>query len=677
MAGIGYQSKTRISRVLIANRGEIVSRILRTLKSMRIEGVVIYTDEDADKPYVRQADFSFRLSGHHLEETHLNQDKIIRLATLSGADAIHPGYGFLSENADFAEKCQANGFIWIGPNPKVMQKMADKVVARNIAQEIGIPILGASQIEGDLLKADLDQFTFPILLKAAAGGGGRGMRVVRNQEEWPNQLATATKEAHLAFGDGRLFAEDFIDEARHVEVQVLGDQHGSLIHLFERECSIQRRYQKIIEESPSPSISAETREALTQAAVKLARHVGYDNAGTIEFLVDPMGQFYYIETNARLQVEHPVTESITGIDLVEQQIKIAAGEPLNLTQKDIHLSGHAIECRICAEDPKHDFSPSPGKLSYYSRAGGRNIRVDDAVTSGSSISSQFDSLIAKVIAHGPTRSDALSKTRQALTETVVHGIPNNIAYLNEVIAHQAVHKGYYPTNFIQFHHKELIQNIENKAGNGLAPVLLGAYAFIVTAIHDQTKPSKRSNPWTRLGPWRHFHYKAVAYNGDPIFLEIQKVSDTQVRYRSNGTTTQASLQELKDHYLRIDIDRQDYTIEWSENDSKYFMSCNGLTAQIDKVQLRQNGNLHHNHHSGEDENGKVIQAPLPGKVSRIFVRKGEKVSKGQALAIIESMKTENQVISPCDCIVEETPIILGHQVKMKEVLFTLKPVIKP
>lgn len=442
------------SKVLVANRGEIAVRINQTLRAMGIAPVAVYSEPDAGAPHVATAEQAVLLPGSTAEETYLDMDKIVRVARACGADAIHPGYGFLSENPGFARACHEAGITFIGPTPDSMALLGDKLRSKEIAQRAGVPVVPGSDecLPGDPTAAEFaDRTGFPVLVKAAAGGGGRGMRVINGPERLDTDMETASREAQAAFGDGRVFLERYIANPRHVEIQVLADGHGHTIHLGERECSIQRRHQKIIEETPSPALTPELRQRMGEAAVAVAREAGYVNAGTVEFLLDPRsGEFYFLEMNARLQVEHPITEAVLGLDMVEWQVRIADGEPLTLEQEDIQPRGHAIECRIYAEDPYQDFVPSTGTLLRWRPPSGPGLRLDSGVDEGQEVSIYYDPMLAKLITWAPDRDLSLRRMDVALSQFLVLGVITNIPLLRAVLSHPQFQKGEYDTGFLEW-----------------------------------------------------------------------------------------------------------------------------------------------------------------------------------------------------------------------------------
>jgi acetyl-CoA carboxylase biotin carboxylase subunit len=430
-------------KLLIANRGEIAVRIIRACREMGIATVAVYSEVDRLSPHVLMADSSFPIGAAPAAESYLDMDKLLAVAVESGADLLHPGYGFLAENANFAEKVVKAGLTWVGPPPSAMRLMGSKTESRKLAAAAGTPVIpGLMEPIGEVseLEAFVDEHGLPVLLKAVAGGGGKGMRVVAERKELAAAYERACSEGQAYFGDSRVYVERLIEAPRHVEVQVVGDHHGNAVSVGERECSIQRRHQKVVEECPSPVVSSKLRERLGDAALSIVRASGYHSLGTVEFLLDPRGKFFFLEMNTRLQVEHPVTEMITGVDIVREQLRIAAGEPLTIRQEDIVLRGHAIECRINAEDPK-TFMPSPGLVTLWHSPGGPGIRVDSHVYSGYRVPPYYDSMIGKLIAHGTDRSNAIARMRNALSEIVVEGIKTNVPLHQEIFQHAAFRAG--------------------------------------------------------------------------------------------------------------------------------------------------------------------------------------------------------------------------------------------
>lgn len=491
---------TRIKRVLIANRGEIAVRVIRSLKEMSVSTVAVYSDVDRNAPHVFLADQAASLGAAPSAESYLNQEKILKTCSNLKVDAIHPGYGFLSENAEFARAVTKAGIIFIGPSPESIEIMGSKLNAKAAVSSYNIPMIpGTSEPvkEGSGALEQAAKLGFPLLIKASAGGGGKGMRLVESPDDFLSQLKRAVSEAESAFGDGSVFLEKFISAPRHIEVQVLGDHHGNVVSLFERECSIQRRHQKVIEEAPSIAVDDHLRKQLGKAAVQVAKAAGYYGAGTVEFMLDPKGKFYFLEMNTRLQVEHPVTEMITGIDLVKEQVKIAEGSPLTFSQEDLKMRGHAIEARIYAEDPYNNFLPDAGTLNLYQRPQGPGVRVDDGYYQGMKVPIYYDPMIAKLIVYGKDRPEAIQRMIRAIDEYRINGLSTTLEFCKFVMNHHNFRSGNYNTNFIQDHFKP-------SQKNNIDPdlqIIAAAFAAQITAT-SQKSFKKPPNAETSSSPWR-------------------------------------------------------------------------------------------------------------------------------------------------------------------------------
>jgi acetyl-CoA carboxylase biotin carboxylase subunit len=494
-------------KILIANRGEIACRVIRACREMGIASVAVYSDADRAALHVQMADQAVGIGPPPAVESYLNMDGIIEAARATGAEAIHPGYGFLAENSEFARRCEKEGISFIGPNSRALELVGDKVRARQTMEKAGIPIIpGMKRVAADFaeFESEAKKIGYPVMIKASAGGGGKGMRVVYSQEELRPALEAGQREARSAFGDESVYLEKFIEDPRHVEFQVLADNDGRIVHLFERECSIQRRHQKIIEETPSPALTPELRRKMGETARKVLEVSGYNNAGTVEFLLDKDKSFYFLEVNARLQVEHPVTELTTGVDLVHQQIRIAAGEKLSLKQEDLSQRGHAIECRIYAEDPANNFLPSSGKILFFKEPKGPGVRHDGGIYSGWDVPIYYDPILAKLIVWAETREDACRRMRSAMDDCVILGIKTTIPFLRDVISHPRFREGATTTGFIRSHF--------DGWGEKEAPEETWMLALAAAAFFDSRKirqggvPSLRAkeefSPWRVLGKWR-------------------------------------------------------------------------------------------------------------------------------------------------------------------------------
>ena len=483
------------NKVLIANRGEIAVRVIRTLKEMGIKSVAVYSDIDRKSLHVNMADEAYPLGGKTSAESYLVMEKIIDIAKKSGAEAIHPGYGFLSENEKFAKLCEENGIVFIGPPPEAINSMGDKVTARRIMEKAGVPIIPGLEKEGleeEEAFAFAKKVGFPVMIKASAGGGGKGMRKVEREEDFAKFFRQAKSEAKSSFGDDRVYIEKFLEEPRHIEIQILGDRYGNVIYLGERECSVQRRHQKVIEEAPSSFISEEMRKEMGETAVKAAKAVGYFNAGTVEFLVDKHKNFYFLEMNTRLQVEHPVTEWITGLDLVEYQVRVAAGEKLDIKQDDVKLRGHAIECRIYAEDPEKNFMPSPGKIEKLLTPSGPGVRDDSGVFEGAEVSLYYDPMISKLSVFAKDRPSAIKRMLRALDEYIVAGIKTNVEFHKKVLNHPDFVNGKYDTTFIDGNIDTLIAKEFDGEDIAVVAALIRYYTEDNKTV---SKPKTSSSRW--------------------------------------------------------------------------------------------------------------------------------------------------------------------------------------
>jgi len=491
-------------RILVANRGEIAVRIMNTCRDMDIESVAVYSDADEKSLHVIRADRSVCIGDPRPSESYLNIDKIIKAALETGAEAIHPGYGFLAENPGLAEACEQNGITFIGPPPSVIRDLGDKTVARRIMIGNGVPVIpgmtGPAKDPG-LLEKEAEKIGYPVMIKAAAGGGGRGMRIVRDPAELGEAAISASSEAEKAFSSGEIYLEKYIEEPRHVEFQVLGDSHGAVIHLFERECSVQRRHQKIIEESPSPALDPDLRERMGRAALNAASAAGYVNAGTVEFLLDAKGNFYFLEVNTRLQVEHPVTEMITGLDLVRHQVMIAAGEPLMLKQADVVPRGHALECRIYAEDPEKGFMPCPGRIDFMKDPSGPGVRVDSGIYSGCTVPVDYDPILSKVIVHSESRECSINRMINALSDYPVIGVETPISFLIDILDSEPFRQGDTCTDFIE----RVFPDWSPCNGHDIEACAAYIIRELAGGVKNDTGHEQARGiptPWQTLGNWR-------------------------------------------------------------------------------------------------------------------------------------------------------------------------------
>ncbi len=637
-----------IHTLLVANRGEIARRVFRTARSMGMRCIAVYADADAQAPFVADADEAVRLSTGYLDGF-----AVIEAALATGADAVHPGYGFLSENAGFAAAVVDAGLLWVGPSPEVIEAMGDKLAAKRMAIEAGVPTLPSTD---DMSHADA--VGYPILVKAAAGGGGKGMRIVMEPAQLDEAVAAARREAASGFGDDRVFLERYVAHARHIEIQILGDAHGGLLHLGERECSIQRRHQKIIEESPSPVVDAGLRAAMGSAALALAGALGYQSAGTVEFLVDDATrEFFFLEVNTRLQVEHPVTEAVTGIDLVREQLRVAAGEPLGYGQGDVSWTGHAIEARLYAEDVAAGFLPATGTLAAFEPAAEPSVRWDAGVTSGSVVGLDFDPMLAKVIAHAPTRAEAAGRLALALERLHVGGVTTNRDFLAAALRHPGFAAGDTTTDFIDRAQPAAALAFDDTALRHLAT----AAALWLQGHNRATAPVLGAVP----SGWRNARLPAerleLAIGDHTVEVTYRAQRDGSFRV---GTDTVARVHGGSPHHIDVEIDGRRSTHQITRAGDRLHVQAPGGTVDLDVLPRFPR----------PDALGAAggLVAPMPGVASDVRVAVGDEVHAGQILVVLEAMKMEHHITAPIDGTVTEVLVQAGSQVHNGEVLLVIE-----
>ena len=636
-----------IRKLLISNRGEIASRIIRSAHDMGISCVAIYTEADTNTPYVREADQAFKLS-----DTYLNAKEILEIAKKNDVDAIHPGYGFLSENANFANSVKKAGIKWVGPSANAIKKMGDKLTAKTLAEKVGVPTLpmGTSS-------KDAKNIGYPILVKAAAGGGGKGMRIVDDAKDLKESIASAEREAEGGFGDKRVFLERYIERSRHIEVQILGDSHGNLVHLGERECSIQRRHQKIIEESPSPMVSDSMRREMGEAALKLASKLKYESAGTVEFLVDEKTkEFWFLEVNTRLQVEHPVTEEVTGIDLVKEQLRIADGEELGFDQSDVDWFGSSIEVRLYAEDPGNDFLPVTGKLITFEPANNPLVRWDVGIETGSIITSDFDPMLAKVISYGETRIEAANKLVLALKNSHFGGMKTNREFLISILESKEFLKGATTTDFI----KKVKLNNEL----GLSEDEINDYAKLA-ALWIQGKNRNEASVLTNMeSGWNNARlpFQEVKLKMNELETSI-KYKNTRNNIFKFSDKKNGVVFEWQNNFIDAEISGSRYRSKVSKDKDLLLLHTykgDVLFKILPKFKIQEIGIV---------EGG--LNAPMPGKVVEVKIKKGSSVKKGDTLIILEAMKMEHKVSAPANGKISKVLISQGDQVENGQTLVVL------
>lgn len=655
---------TMFETVLVANRGEIAVRVMRTLRRLGIRSVAVYSDPDANARHVLEADTAVRLGPATARESYLDIGKVLDAAARTGAQAIHPGYGFLSENAEFAAACERAGVVFLGPPARAIEVMGDKITAKNAVAAFDVPVVpGVAKpgLSDDELVAAAEEVGYPVLIKPSAGGGGKGMRLVDDPSRLRDALLGARREAASSFGDDTLFLERFVLRPRHIEVQVLADTHGNVVHLGERECSLQRRHQKVIEEAPSPLLDPQTRARIGAAACNTARSVDYVGAGTVEFIVsaDRPDEFFFMEMNTRLQVEHPVTEAITGLDLVEWQLRVAAGEKLGFAQDDVELHGHAIEARVYAEDPARGFLPTGGRVLHVSEPSGAGVRVDSSLLSGTLVGSDYDPMLSKVIAHGEDRDEALAKLDAALARTAILGVQTNIEFLRFLLADERVRAG------------DLDTALLDERVADFAPLPAPDDVLAAGGLYRQWALDRRAagDPWAVPTGWR------VGGAPAPVRTEMQTPlrSDTVSVW---GNPTRARVQvaegETRSASVHVDGARMDVTLDgvrreyqWAEADRHLW-----IADERGAWHLRE-AEQHTIHRAGGAQQAQIL-SPMPGSVIAVQAASGTEVSEGDVVVVVEAMKMEHSLSAPVSGRVELL-VSVGDQVTVDQVLARLVP----
>ena len=655
-------------KILVANRAEIAVRILRAAHDLGIKTASIYSEADADALHVKYSDEVYCIGKEVLSETYLNIGKIISVARMANCDAIHPGYGFLAENPDFVNACEDAGITFIGPTSKIIALMGNKIQARKFIKSINVPLVeGAVGKDIETLIEAGKKITFPLLLKAAAGGGGKGMRIVYDDKQLKEAIESTTREAKAYFGDDTVYIEKYLESPRHIEFQILGDHFGNVIHVYERECSIQRRYQKIIEEAPSVTLTPEIREEMGKTAVKIGKEIGYNNAGTIEFLVDKNLKFHFLEMNTRIQVEHPVTELTTGIDLVKEQIYISAGNPLRYNQENICQKGHAIEARIYAEDPSNNFLPSPGKMTLYREPEGDNIRIDSGIAEACAIQSVFDPMISKLIVYGKNRKNAIEKLESALSDYIIHGIHTNISYLIELSRNKEYRKNLLSTTFCNEKTSGIINKISKT--KQLIPEfvpLLSYLVFILRKKFNKNVPDQTDKPfiWNYIGLWRSLMKIPFLLDGKKLETNIYDIKKNEFSVEFNNQDFLVRLNHLSNGEINFIINGKNVTAYISERDHmNAFVTCEGFTFEVTRMDFLPEEYVVGTGDLGWTEDSVVLFSPMPGKVIKINVKEGDKISKGQVLMILEAMKMENNIIAIKDAIVRKLSVSVDQMVE--------------
>lgn len=654
----------QINTILIANRGEIASRIIRTCRQMGIKSVAVFSDADRNAPFVEEADTAYFIGESNPSASYLDQNKIIETAKKAGADAIHPGYGFLSENVDFAQLCTDSGVIFIGPHPGAIAAMGSKSAAKELMIAHDVPVVpgyqGKEQDKETLKKVAIDM-GFPVLLKATAGGGGKGMRIVHQESETDAAIDSVKREALNAFGNDELIVEKYVPSARHIEFQILGDKHGNAIHVLERECSVQRRYQKVLEETPSPVLSEELRQKMGEAAVKAAKALKYDNAGTVEFILADNGEFYFLEVNTRLQVEHPVTEEVTGLDLVQLQIEIAEGQKLELRQEDIRSKGYAIECRLYAEDAANDFLPVTGKILQWEVLEVDGLRMETAIKSGSEISIYYDPMIAKIIVYGKNRRLAHRKMEYVLRNLVCLGTVTNQEFLLHLFRNQDINQGNYDTHFIK--------NKIDLSGIGQKDKVQQNKAAIALTLFDwYQRDSKRTLLRSIPSGWRNnsreYQFEDYAI-GETDFRVNYRYQKGAFLFKIGEQSYTAKIVEANDILIRFELDGIQETFHIARKGNQCFTHNENIgnvtITSKDRFPAKES----------EKVKGGYI-APMPSQIVKILVEEGQEVKSGEGLIVLSSMKMENTIEAEEDGTVEAVYTTEGANVEAGFLLVKVK-----
>jgi len=667
-------AKKTIDKILIANRGEIACRIIRTAHKMGIECVAVYSDADKSAQHVLLADEAWYLGPSPAKDSYLRADKILEIAKKSNANAVHPGYGFLSENAKFADDCAQNGITFIGPPTAAIEAMGSKSEAKNIMTKANVPLVqgyhGDDQ-DQSLLMTEANKIGYPLLIKATAGGGGKGMRVVHKEAEFLSSLNSCKREALSSFGDDKVLIEKYLTKPRHVELQVFADCHGNAVHIFERDCSVQRRHQKVIEEAPAPGLSNEVREKMGAVAIAAAKAIGYQGAGTVEFLFDEDESFYFMEMNTRLQVEHPVTEKISGLDLVEWQILVANGLPLPLKQEQITMNGHAFEARIYAEDPDNDFLPATGLIHHMGiPKTSNNVRVDSGIVSGDSVSIYYDPMIAKLIVWDKDRASALARLRGALKDFNVAGLTTNISFLNQLASHESFAQADLDTHFLDKHGESLSQK-----STGLSDELIAAVALQVMleqSAKDELQLIDANSPWNERSGWRlnqdNFHtisfsFKEKEFKVTAHFRDQTESGNQSFSLEIDDKVYQVS-GRLYESQLAINFEGKKSLISFAKqaNQLVLFKHATAWTVQIKDESLV---NL-------EQDEQANLTAPMPGTVINVMVKPNDKVEAGQDLIVMEAMKMEHTIKAHKAMQVKEVLYAVGDLVDEGSELITFE-----
>ncbi len=664
-----------IDRILIANRGEIALRIIRAARELGITTVAIYSGLDGPDAYhCRMADLAFPLHGTDLADTYLNIEKIISIARMAEVQAIHPGYGFLSENHLFAEACEQNDLVFIGPSAKLIRLMGNKIEARESVSKLGVAVLRGDVASAEEILQQSGSLEYPVLVKAATGGGGKGMRIVRDEEELADALEVTAREAQNYFGKGDVFLEKYLDPARHIEFQILGDHHGNVIHVNERECSVQRRYQKIIEESPSAWLLPETRRRMGEAAVSIAVGLGYTNAGTIEFLVDEKQQFYFLEMNTRIQVEHPVTEMTSGIDLVKEQIRIEQGISLGYKQEEVRSHGHAIEARIYAEDPLSQFRPSPGRIAYYKEPDNPSIRMDTSLDGPARIFPEYDPMISKMIAWGEDRTEAMHHLLKGLREYAILGIQTNIIFLQEILQDENYIQNRISTRYCDLRLEHLTTAIRRRV-DGIDHIFYVS-AFLAGSLmagNSRHQAKNSYSPWHTIGYWRQMASLKFSMGGEKESIKILFINRQMLRFRYRENEYVISGVRKEGGEFSFLLDGESGTVSYAPlATGEEIVEYQGLKVVFKRRDALPEQPAIIGSSDRHEHNENMIISPMYGKIVKINVKEKDTISKGDILLVIDSMKIENNILAPRRAKVTRVLMNPGDQVELNKPIIAIE-----
>lgn len=657
------------SKILIANRGEIAVRFIQSARKLNIKTVAVYAAVEKGALHVKMADEAYCLGQSELAETYLNISGIMEVARKSQSQAVYPGYGFLSENEALVQACKKDNITFIGPPANAIRLMGNKIAARNFVKSIGVPVTDGITGNKAAILEQKNTLPYPILVKAASGGGGKGMRIVQQKEHLQEALEATSREAQAYFGDGTVYVEKYLEQPRHIEFQLLADHHGQVVHLFERECSVQRRYQKIIEEAPSPTLDEELRKKMGEAAINIGKKIGYTNAGTIEFLLDKDKNFYFLEMNTRVQVEHPVTEMTTGIDIVAEQISIAAGKPLSFSQEDIKQEGHAIECRVYAESPENNFMPSPGYIQYYHAPRKAGVRLDTAITGPAMVDSRYDPMIGKLITQGHNRAQAITKAVDALKNYVIHGIDTNIPFLIHFLQLRDFRTNHISTKYCDQHAPEIIREMTGKKQKlPRLPVIAGGLLFDYPPAKESNVPSV----WQQIGFWRHIPTIKLLLNNQEEQVDWKKQAESNFILRYENQDYSITRISNTNGLYRFKVESQTYACFISENeDGSLNITYEGTLFHQKRQDILSKADFTAEEASEATSDNKLV-SPMPGKVIKLYVRKGDKVKKGDKLLIVEAMKMENNILAPHNATVKEVRVSEQEMIERHATLILLE-----